>query len=324
MDLHASNILLCLRYGLGDLVRELPALDRLREVLPRATITGLGAEPAVEILEGDDRLDEVVSIQRWGIRHLDDPAGEQVCRRFAEWLVGSRFDLILDPSHAARVVRQVIHRQDVPIRDGDPACLEVGLAQGLDGLSAVKQAVSQGWGLEVAISSAPAVRLAPEEINRARRFLEQEGLTRDMVAVSPGAADDLKRWPMAHFARLCRYVVEDLGAGVLVFCGPGEAKLLHELGEQTRDLPQMEIVQNLHLRQVAALLSQCRLYLGNDSGLRHLAAAVGTPVVILFGPTASLQVFASAASMARRARSSASSSSPRRTLSKSPRSAFRV
>jgi len=129
---------------------------------------------------------------------------------------------------------------------------------------------------------------------------------------------------MPHFARLCRDVGEDLGADVLVFCEPGEGKLLHELGEQTRDLARMEIVQNLHLRHVAALLSRCRLYLGNDSGLMHLAAAVGTPVVILLGPAASLQVFASAASMARRARSSASSSSPRRTLSKSPRSAFRV
>jgi ADP-heptose:LPS heptosyltransferase len=285
MDLHASNILLCLRYGIGDLVMELPVLDRLRAVLPQATITGLGAEPAVEILEGDNRLNEVVPIQRWGIRHLGDPADEQVCRRFTDWLVGSQFDLILDPSHAAGVVRQIIHQQDVRIPDCDPACLEVGLAQGLDGLSAVKQATCQGWGLEVPISSAPVVRLAPEEIDRAQRFLEQEGLRRDIVAISPGASDDLKRWPVEHFARLCRYVVEDLGAGVLVFCGPGEAKLLHELGERTRDLPQMEIVQNLHLRQVAALLSQCRLCLGNDSGLMHLAAAVGTPVVILFGPT---------------------------------------
>jgi len=104
MDLQASNILLCLRYGIGDLVMELPVLDRLREVLPQATITGLGAEPAVEILEGDGRLNEVVSIQHWGIRHLGDPADEHICRRFTEWLVGSRFDLILDPSHAASVV----------------------------------------------------------------------------------------------------------------------------------------------------------------------------------------------------------------------------
>jgi len=155
----------------------------------------------------------------------------------------------------------------------------------MNGLAAMKHGTHQGWGLEVPASSRPAVRLVPEEIDRARHFLQQEGLARDMVAISPGASHDLKRWPAEHFARLCRYVVEALGAGVLVFCGPGEAKLLHELGERTRDLPQMKIVQNLHLRQVAALFSQCRLYLGNDSGLMHLAAAVGTPVVIIFGPT---------------------------------------
>ncbi len=155
----------------------------------------------------------------------------------------------------------VIHHQDVDIHDGDPACLEVPA------------------------SSSPAVRLDREEIDRARHFFEQEGLTRDVVAVAPGASDDLKRWPVAHFARLCRYLAEDLGTAVLVLCGPQEAKLLHELDARTRGLPQVEIVQNLHLGRAAALLAQCVLYLGNDSGLTHLAAAVGTPVVVLFGPT---------------------------------------
>jgi ADP-heptose:LPS heptosyltransferase len=285
MDLQASNILLCLRYGIGDLVMELPVLDRLREVLPKATITGLGAQPAVEILEGDDRLNEVVSIQNWGIRHLGDPGDAQAHRRFSDWLVARRFDLIPDPSHAANVVMDVIYQQDVPIHDADSACIEVGLAQGMDGLAAVKHGVHQGWGLEVPLSSFPVVRLTSEEINGAQRFLEQEGFSRNLVAISPDASDDLKRWPTVHFAQLCRYVVEDLGAGVLVFCGPGEAKLLHELQAPTRGLAQVEIVQNLHLRRVAALLAQCRLYLGNDSGLMHVAAAVGTPVVILFGPT---------------------------------------
>jgi ADP-heptose:LPS heptosyltransferase len=286
MDVNASNVLLCLRYGIGDLITELPLIDRLRETLPEATITGLGAEPAVEILDGDDRLDRVVSIQHWGIRHLGDPADEQVRRQFADWLAASRFDLVLDPSHAADAVRQIICRQDLRIRDSDPACLETGLAQDMDGLSAVRHGAYQGWGLKVPASFHPTVRPRLPEINWACRFLEEEGLTRNLVAVSPGASHDLKRWPAEHFAGLCRHLIEDLGAGVLVFCGPQETALLPAFQERTHDLRQMRIIQNLHLSRVAALLAQCELYVGNDSGLMHLAAAVGTPVVILFGPTA--------------------------------------
>jgi ADP-heptose:LPS heptosyltransferase len=285
MDVDAANVLVCLRYGIGDLVMELPVLDRLREALPRATLTGLGAEPAVEILDEDDRLDRVVSIQQWGIRHLGDRPEEPVRRQLAEWLAASRFDLILDPSHAANIVRQILYQQDVAIRDSDPACLEVGLAQGMDGLAAVKCGTWQGWGLEVSASSHPIVRPRLHEIDWACRFLREENLRKEVVAVSPGASHELKRWPAEHFAGLCRYLVEDLGAGVLVFCGPEEAALRHDLEERTRDLRRIRIVQNLHLRRVAALLSQCELYIGNDSGLMHLAAAVGTPVVILFGPT---------------------------------------
>ena len=93
-------------------------------------------------------MDQVVSIQHWGIRHRGDCADEQVRRQFSDWLVASRFDLILDPSHAADVIRQIIYEQDIRIRDSDPACLEAGLAQGMDGLSAVKHGAYQGWGLE--------------------------------------------------------------------------------------------------------------------------------------------------------------------------------
>ena len=187
MDAHASNILLCLRYGIGDLIMELPVIDRLREVLPQARITGLGAEPAVEILDHDCRLDLVVSIQHWGIRHLGDPADESIQRQFADWLASNRFDLILDPSHAPEVVGQIIHQQNTSVSDSDPACLEIGLAQGMDGLSAVKHAVWQGWGLDVPPSHTPAIRLRFEELGWAERVLEDHQLTDGLVAISPGA-----------------------------------------------------------------------------------------------------------------------------------------
>ncbi|RPJ19902.1 MAG: hypothetical protein EHM35_20195, partial [Planctomycetaceae bacterium] len=138
MNPDARNILLCLRYGIGDLITELPAITRLREVVPRATITALGAKPATEILDGDPRVDRVVSIQQWGIQHLGDPVDEQVRRQLDDWLRANQFDLILDPSHAANIVRRAVYESGVPVGDSDRACLEAGLAQGMDGLSAVK------------------------------------------------------------------------------------------------------------------------------------------------------------------------------------------
>ncbi len=284
MNPDARNILLCLRYGIGDLITELPAIQRLREVLPRATITALGAKPATEILDGDRRVDRVVSIQQWGIQHVGDAADERVHRQFVDWLKANQFDLILDPSHAATVVRQAIYDSGVPIGDSDGACLEAGLAQGMDGLSAVKNAIRLGWGIDVPASYHPTMDLRPDEIAWARRFLEQQATTEHLVGLSLGASDDLKRWPVMQFGRLCRHLAGELGARVLLIVGPQEIGLLSDLQDEI-DALDLEIVVGLHLRQVAALLSFCRLYVGNDSGLMHLAAAVRTPVVVFFGPT---------------------------------------
>ena len=114
MNCDARNILLCLRYGIGDLVMQLPVIERLREVMPRATVTALGAEPAVEVPANDNRVDRVVSIQHWGIRPLGDPADEQVRHRFDVWLASSGFDLALDASHAASLVRHAIYESGRP------------------------------------------------------------------------------------------------------------------------------------------------------------------------------------------------------------------
>jgi ADP-heptose:LPS heptosyltransferase len=284
MNPDARNILLCLRYEIGELIMELPAIRRLREVMPQATITAIGAKPATEILDGDRRVDRVVSIQQWGIQHLGDSIDEQVRGQFADWLRANQFDLALGPSHAANNVRRAIYENDIPVQDCDPACLEAGLAQGMDGLSAIKNAMRLGWGMDVPASYYPTMDLRPDEIAWARRFLEQQAMTENLVGLSLGASNDLKRWPVTHFGRLCRHLAGELHARVLLIVGPQEIELLSELQDEI-DALGLEIVVSLHLRRVAALLSFCRLYVGNDSGLMHLAAAVRTPVVVFFGPT---------------------------------------
>ncbi|RJP19820.1 MAG: hypothetical protein C4520_12080 [Candidatus Abyssobacteria bacterium SURF_5] len=61
----ARRILLCLRYGIGDFVMETPVLQALRESSPHAHITAAGAYPAIELLEGDPRIDALMCIQKW-------------------------------------------------------------------------------------------------------------------------------------------------------------------------------------------------------------------------------------------------------------------
>jgi lipopolysaccharide heptosyltransferase II len=107
-----------------------------------------------------------------------------------------------------------------------------------------------------------------------------------IVALHPGsgAVPCHKRWPLAGFAEVARRLVHDDGAHVVVVGGSDEAPLGQMLQLQAgRGVH--NLVGQLNVRQCLALLECCTLFAGNDSGPLHMAAAVGTPVVGLYGPT---------------------------------------
>jgi ADP-heptose:LPS heptosyltransferase len=104
-----------------------------------------------------------------------------------------------------------------------------------------------------------------------------------LVAVVPGARQETKRWPVAHY-RSVAHMARAEGYGVIVAGGPGEERLMRDvcsgLGEGV-----VAWDPAFPLDRLAAVLKHCRVVVSNDNGLMHLAAAVGTPVVALFGPT---------------------------------------
>jgi heptosyltransferase-3 len=105
------------------------------------------------------------------------------------------------------------------------------------------------------------------------------------LAVAPGSGNPLKNWPLAHYYEISRALAWEYGLKVVWLAGPGEEAMLHYLEGLARSQGQV-LLANRPLIRVARILSRCRLYLGNDSGVTHLAAAVGGPEVIaLFGPT---------------------------------------
>jgi ADP-heptose:LPS heptosyltransferase len=104
----------------------------------------------------------------------------------------------------------------------------------------------------------------------------------EMVALLPATRGlESKRYPMRHFVTTAKTLVEE-GIAPVVFVGPGEETIAARLASQARALV---APTSWPLHEVAALLAACDAAVGNDSGLTHLAAAVGCPTVALFGPT---------------------------------------
>jgi heptosyltransferase-2 len=110
---------------------------------------------------------------------------------------------------------------------------------------------------------------------------------RSPLGLAPGAQWDPKRWPDAHWASLASRLLADTDHALRIFLGPREATWwpTSALAAAVADTPRVEIIRDRGLLDVADALAGCRRLVCNDSGLMHLAEAVGTPVHAFFGPT---------------------------------------
>jgi ADP-heptose:LPS heptosyltransferase len=285
MDYDAQRILVCLRYGIGDVVMELPVLNVLRRAVPDARITALGASPAVELLEDDPVVDEVVSLRRWDLTHRWDNGTEATRPAIRRWLDRNDFDLFLDVHHVTPVFGEVVWSRGVRSLEADEAAEAAVVAKGADGVHAIKAAVRTGWGLEVPETSLPHLPLREADRRFARAFLREHAIDSPPIGISPVASHTLKRWPTERFAAVADRMVEETGLRVLLFCGPQE-QVGDEVHAAMRYPDHVVRVGAFHLQRVGALLARCRTFLCNDTGLMHMSAAAGTPTIAVFGPTA--------------------------------------
>ncbi|MFM7416904.1 MAG: glycosyltransferase family 9 protein [Alphaproteobacteria bacterium] len=134
----------------------------------------------------------------------------------------------------------------------------------------------------------PVIWTAPEDTARAAALLPAG---RPWLVLGPTANWHRKVWPVERFAELAlRLTASDgalPGAGIAILGGPGDQERSMATPVLTA-LPQaLDLVGKLDLPEVAAVLSRAAMFIGNDSGLMHLAAAAGAPTIGLFGPTPS-------------------------------------
>ena len=122
--------------------------------------------------------------------------------------------------------------------------------------------------------------------HRMEELLVKEGVKPGdrLVAINPGAGRANKRWPVARFSALAERLASEAGARLLLLWGPDEAFMARDIALALPGHSAL-LAPPTDLGELTALLKRCRLMIANDTGPLHLAAALGTPALGLFGPT---------------------------------------
>jgi heptosyltransferase-2 len=287
--------ILVIRPGaLGDVLLTLPALQALSAAFPQAPIELMGNLAVVQWLPGRSVIHAVSSFDRVDLSALFQPEAMPV-PSLQEYL--DSFDLILSyataPEHVfARNLARVA--RGVRLLDARPPAGHVHMSLRLQ-----QPLAELGVGVD---AGDPALHLMPTDRQEAARWWEAHGLDdAPVVAIHPGSGSPAKNWPAERFAAVASHLQRERGARLLLVSGPADeaaVATVRQCMEGRYSTPQQRgpsvplrpeqdpvLLHDLPLPLLAAILSRCRLYVGNDSGISHLAAALRVPTVAIFGPT---------------------------------------
>jgi lipopolysaccharide heptosyltransferase I len=290
-----SRILIIKPSSLGDIVQALPVLTSLREAHPKAYIAWLVATVFADLLEGHPRLDRVVTFDRKRYGSIGKSFGATAdFLAFVEGLRHEKFTAVIDlqglfrsgflaaatgaPSRvgfaAARELAPMFYTLSVPMPRKEMHAVDRYMA------------LARHIGL-LDPKAKDHLPVSAEARETVRQCLHAEGLGSGeaVVVVSPHARWTTKQWPPERFAEVIRRLHEQSGARAVLVGSGAAAPIARQIIEAAASARPIDLVDRTTLKEMVALVSEARAMVTNDSGPMHVAAAVGTPVVAIFGPT---------------------------------------
>jgi heptosyltransferase-2 len=288
------NAAIFLPNWVGDLVMATPTLRAVRRYLgPAARIVGVLRPQLATLLSGTDWIDKL---------HCFDshsPLAEHGQLALLARLRRERFDIALLLTNSLRSAAMAwlggAKQRIGYARGGRSWLLTCRVPANRDGRHYRPVPMVESYlALARAIGcpeESPQLELAitADEREQAAQVWRDLGLRSDgrVVALnSTGAYGAAKLWPAEHCAALARQIVDKLDHDVLVLCGPGERETARQIAARCNSPRVFSLAaQEAGLALTKGCLARCRLLVSTDSGPRHIAAALGLPVVTLLGPT---------------------------------------
>ena len=277
----------------GDAIMALPAIRAVRKRFADAEIAIVARPYVAGIYRYQDVADRLIPYDVCG-----EHAGISGRERLAAEMRAQKFDVALLLQNAfdaawlawragiperigyARDGRSLLLTKAVPV----PKPGEIPAHEKFYYLELLRRA---GWLEALPDEALISLSVKPEASRRAAETLLHAGARPNAVRVAIGAGasyGSAKCWPPARFAEVANRLQSESGADVILFGTAAETAVSQAIAAEMRR-PPIDLTGKTEIADLPALLSNCRLFLGNDSGAMHLAAAVGLPVVAVFGPT---------------------------------------
>lgn len=279
-----QRILLIKPSAIGDVVHALPILNQLRKRWPKSQISWLVTPGCAGLLDGHPQLDEIILFERHRYAKLwRDPQALKELFQLTRQLRKRRFDLVVDLQGLFRS-GWLTYQTRAPIRVGFANAREFAWL-GYTHRVAVETMEQHALERYLSVTDLLGCEREPVEFvfaTDAKDRAVAANLTRGMerfALLFPGTNWPTKRWPAAHFAAMVEPLWQRFGLRSIVGGSPAEAQLASQIRGATN------LAGKTNLRQLTALIERADLVISNDSGPMHIAAALGRPLVSLFGPT---------------------------------------
>ncbi len=293
-----NSILIIKLSAIGDVVHALPLLEVLRKNYPEARLDWVVEEESSQIIEAHEGIDRVIISRRksWQKRLLKGREGFTVLReiiQFLKELRSNRYDLVIDLQGLFK------------------SAILIGLSRG-------KRKIGPNWGREgsqLFLTEPPFFAEADSHaVDKYLKVAEYLGCEKDswkghipikesdkssidkvlsnkgvkgqhLVAINPFATWTTKLWEAERFAVLADKMQRELGCSIIFTGSRQDRAQIEEIMEGMEEKP-INLAGQTSLKELAYLYSKCRLLVTTDTGPMQIAAAMGCPVVALFGPTA--------------------------------------
>lgn len=268
-----KRILIIKISAIGDIIRSLPSLSSVARIFPNAKIDFMISDKNVNLIEPCPYISEIIpyDVERYSGNAIE-------FWKFSYGLRKKKYDLVLNLQNTRRfnimgMISGARERTDIITLERP--------TKGVEGVFRVLETVGinpkrqyfEFWYTE-------------EDHAFAKKFLSDCGIAPKsrIAALCPGAQWLSKQWPLQYYTELANRIHENTKAPIIIFGGPGEESRAVEIQENSSAVVHIATGKTT-LRQAARIISECSIFVSNDSGLMHLAAHVNTPTLGIFGST---------------------------------------